>query len=72
MRFREYDNVVPLVLAANTAGELERKIQKVGDEHNVIDLQFSSTDTQSGVEYSALLLIECISVKTQEGEHKDV
>lgn len=58
MKFREHDNLKPLVLTAYSGCYLEEQITEVGRKYNIIDLQFSTAVTVSGdIHYSALLLI---------------
>lgn len=58
MKFREYGDVEPLILVSGMATMLAAKIQEVGNEREIIDLQYSTTTLKTGaVEYSALLLV---------------
>lgn len=57
MRFREYGDVRPQTVVATSAAELDSKIKEIGDKCNIVDLQYSTTDTGGAVEYSALLLV---------------
>lgn len=64
MKFREYNNVRAMVLTTKDSMELENLIGRVGERHNIIDLQFSTDfvpDSFMGahIKYHALLLVEC-------------
>ena len=63
MKFREYGNLKPMVLTADNDRALEQAIERIGIQHNIIDLQFSTDiirDIIKGqvIMYHALLLIE--------------
>jgi len=59
MKFREYGEVTPKTLTAETPQLLDQKIEQVGKAFDIIDLQFSTTghNTLNMVQFSALLLI---------------
>ena len=57
MKFRDYGEVVPVVVKAKRAHDLCDKIDAFGEERDLIDLQYSTTTLADGsVEYSALAL----------------
>ena len=60
MKFREYDNVKPLVLVAGMDVLLQEKIEECDKKYDIIDLQFSSHyDYGTKREkYCALLLVK--------------
>lgn len=63
MKFREYDNLKPVVITVDSQDMLTQTIEDIASEHNIIDLQFS-TDVinchKKGqvIVYHALLLVE--------------
>lgn len=59
MKFREYGEVRPVTITADTAGELDSQIEELGSKHDIIDLQFAmATDGDGYVWFSALLLVK--------------
>lgn len=63
MKFREYNNLKPVVITAYNKKDLELDIQREAREHNIIDLQFSTDYVvpslgKSYFVYHALLLVE--------------
>lgn len=57
MKFREYGKVRSVILTAKSGKDLSKKIDTLGEKYALIDLQFSTTNTNDGIEYSALALI---------------
>ena len=60
MKFRDEDNLKPIILTSVCNGKhLEKQIEQLGQEYDIIDLQYSSaTFGNVGiVEYSALALV---------------
>lgn len=60
MKFRDEDNLKPIILTSLRNGKyLERQIEQLGQEYDIIDLQYSSTTVGNVdiVEYSALALV---------------
>lgn len=67
MKFREYDNVRPMILGGYSMLELERKIEDISTRHNIIDLQYSTTTLDEAkwverkenvIHYSVFLLVQ--------------
>ena len=58
MAFRNYKKTKPLCLEASTPSELDIAIDKVQNDYDIIDLQFSTHyDPVEGGRYCALLLL---------------
>jgi len=58
MNFREYGSVHPKVLLADSPRELEAKVEALGAQFELIDLQYSTTTIgQAKVQFSALALV---------------
>lgn len=53
MKFREYDRLVPRTLVADSKEELDSMIEKVSEDWDFIDLQYSASETF----FSALALL---------------
>lgn len=53
MKFREYDDLVPRTLIADSKEELDNVIEKLAEEWDFIDLQYSASETF----FSALALL---------------
>ena len=63
MKFREYDNLKPIILTADSDTKLEVALENVGNTYNIIDLQFSTDVVKDLIKgqvilYHALLLVE--------------
>ena len=60
MKFREYGEVEPVVITCPNSDLLEDEIEKIGNEKDIIDLQYSTGfDPREGIFwYSALLLVK--------------
>lgn len=60
MKFREYDNVKPLVLVASMDVLLQQKIEECDKKYDIIDLQFAShyDPSTKREKYCALLLVK--------------
>lgn len=60
MKFREYGDTKPMVITCLNGNSLENEIEKVGNEKDIIDLQYSTGfDPREDVFwYSALLLVK--------------
>ena len=58
MAFRNYKKTKPLCLEMSTPSDLDIAIDKVQNDYDIIDLQFSTHyDMVSGAKYCALLLL---------------
>lgn len=65
MKFRDYGEVEPVIVAAKSPHGLCGKIDALGKKRDLIDLQYSTTTLDDGgVEYSALALA---ASKTKKG-----
>ena len=53
MKFREYDNLTPKVIIADSAHELELQLQALAWDNELVDLQFGTM----GESFTALALI---------------
>lgn len=60
MKFREYGEVKPVTLVANTPEGLDRAIEALGIKYDIIDLQFAARTlaVDGEAEYSALALVK--------------
>ena len=59
MKFREYGEVKPLTITAETEQDLDKKIEETGEKSDIIDLQFATCydSDKFTMYYSALLLV---------------
>jgi len=60
MKFREYGEVEPITISSGNHEGLDKKIEKIGQERDIIDLQFSTAFNHSKqvFMFSALLLVK--------------
>ena len=61
MKFREYNNLKPIVITVDSQDMLTQTIEDIAEDHNIIDLQFSTDiiHNRPTFVYHALLLVEC-------------
>lgn len=45
MKFREYDGLTPKTIMADSPEELDRALQQLSDRYELVDLQFSASET---------------------------
>lgn len=59
MKFREYGEVEPITITADSNKQLDKLIEKIGKKNDIIDLQFATSYDVDRYElvYSALLLV---------------
>lgn len=69
MQFRDYGEVTPRTITADTPIELDQKIERLGRKYDLIDLQFSTTGhtPNNVVQFSALALVGEKKRKTRKG-----
>ena len=60
MKFREYGEVEPMTISEMAEKLLDERIEKIGRERDIIDLQFATSyiPTENIILYSALLLVK--------------
>ena len=60
MKFREYGEVEPMTVSEVTERLLDERIEQIGRERDIIDLQFATSyiPTENIILYSALLLVK--------------
>lgn len=60
MKFREYGEVKPITISADSEIGLDREIEEIGKSDDIIDLQFATSYDKDRmiIVYSALLLVK--------------
>lgn len=60
MKFREYGEVKPITISAESKNGLDIEIEKIGRLYDIIDLQFATSYDRGRtvIVYSALLLVK--------------
>lgn len=60
MKFREYGEVKPITITSKGPLDLDERIEEIGNEYDIIDLQFaiSGKIEDDTILYSALLLVK--------------
>lgn len=70
MNFRDYNNIIPMILESTEKEELYKKLNELEENYDLVDLQYSTTEINSlashgnyTIHYSVFILAKLKEVK---------